>query len=173
MTFLGAVNARIDCTLLFCGLIPSLVSVYPSYSVVIAQNDNLSALILNPAFYSFRNTNLSFCVLEKRPNMSRCGHLPLLNTPEAYPQAPRPSGWRPRSGRPKLKIALWIGDYFKIVSYSRQLFLMQFDRGWSYHLDPNIQVKFPKISRNHPKSSQNSFPPFWSTSLQYCTPTLL
>ena len=31
---------------------------------------------------------------------------PLENTPEAYPQALRPSGWRPRSGRPESKIAL-------------------------------------------------------------------
>ncbi len=31
----------------------------------------------------------------------------------------------------KLKIALLIGDYFKIVSYLSEQFLMQFDWGWS------------------------------------------
>ena len=31
----------------------------------------------------------------------------------------------------KMKIALLIGDYFKIVSYLSELFLMQFDRDWS------------------------------------------
>ena len=48
LTFVGGFNARIACTFFGCGLIPSLVSMYPRYLVSLAQKFDFFALTFKP-----------------------------------------------------------------------------------------------------------------------------
>ncbi len=60
LTFVGGWITSISCTLLLWGLMPSLVSMYPRYSISSAQNVLFSALTFKPPLWRRLSTSSSF-----------------------------------------------------------------------------------------------------------------